>query len=101
MSTFFALFAVLVEYPAAALVPAALFAAGFLVKKGPLAGLSAVLWTIYCGYEFLMKYRVLCSGECNIRVDLLLAYPILFLLSGIAIVIAMNAVLHPGAESGP
>jgi hypothetical protein len=86
VSTFFALFAVLVEYPAAALVPAALFATGFFLKKGPLAGLSAVLWTIYSGYEFLMKYRLLCSGECNIRVDLLVLYPALFLVSFAAIV---------------
>jgi hypothetical protein len=81
MSTFFALFAVLIQYPAAALVPAALFAVGFAFKKGPLAGLSCVLWVLYCGYEFLMKYRVLCSGECNIRVDLLVLYPALFLVS--------------------
>lgn len=38
---------------------------------------AAVLWLVYAGYEFLMYRRVLCSGECNIRVDLLLFYPIL------------------------
>ena len=83
---FFAPFAVLVAYPAAGLVPAALFATGFFVKNGPLAGLAAVLWTLYTGYEFLMKFRVLCSGECNIRVDLLVLYPALFLVSLAAIV---------------
>jgi len=82
----FAPFAVLVAYPAAGLVPAALFATGFSLKKGPLAGLAAVLWTLYTGYEFLMKFRVLCSGECNIRVDLLVLYPALFLVSVAAIV---------------
>jgi hypothetical protein len=83
---FFAPFAVLVAYPAAGLVPAALFAAGFFLKKGPLAGLAAVLWALYAGYEFLMKFRLLCSGECNIRVDLLVLYPALFLVSVAAIV---------------
>ena len=34
----------------------------------------------YCVYEYLMYARVLCSGECNIRVDLLLAYPALAIL---------------------
>lgn len=38
---------------------------------------AAALWLAYAGYEFLMYRRVLCSGECNIRVDLLLFYPIL------------------------
>jgi hypothetical protein len=40
-------------------------------------GVAAALWLAYAGYEFLMYRRVLCSGECNIRVDLLLFYPIL------------------------
>ena len=85
MNTFYALFAVLIQYPAASLVPAALFAIAFLLKKGPLGGLASVLWVIYCGYEFLMKFRVLCSGECNIRVDLLLLYPVLLVASGVAL----------------
>jgi hypothetical protein len=86
VNTFYALFAVLIQYPAAALVPAALFAIAFFLKKGPLCGLASVLWVIYCAYEFLMKFRVLCSGECNIRVDLLVLYPALFLVSLCAIV---------------
>jgi hypothetical protein len=39
--------------------------------------LLAIAWCVYAGYEFLMYRRVLCSGECNIRVDLLLLYPLL------------------------
>jgi hypothetical protein len=35
----------------------------------------AILWAAYAGYECLIYKRVLCSGECNIRVDLLLFYP--------------------------
>ena len=37
----------------------------------------ALLWVAYAAYEYLMFTRVLCSGECNIRVDLLLIYPAL------------------------
>lgn len=37
----------------------------------------ALLWVAYAVYEYLMYTRVLCSGECNIRVDLLLIYPAL------------------------
>jgi hypothetical protein len=35
-----------------------------------------------------MRLRWLCTGECNIRVDLLLIYPVLALLSVIGIVSA-------------
>ena len=35
----------------------------------------AFIWLFYAAYELLMYKRVLCTGECNIRVDLLLIYP--------------------------
>jgi hypothetical protein len=82
----YAPFAVFVAHPAAALIPAALFALGAAIKKGPLTGLASALWIVYAGYETLMKLRVLCSGECNIRVDLLVLYPSLFLVSVAAVV---------------
>lgn len=37
----------------------------------------AMFWVAYAIYEYLMFTRILCSGECNIRVDLLLIYPAL------------------------
>jgi hypothetical protein len=37
----------------------------------------AMSWLAYALYEYLMFTRILCSGECNIRVDLLLIYPAL------------------------
>ena len=40
-----------------------------------------VLWVLYSVYETGMQQRWLCTGECNIRVDLLLIYPILLLAS--------------------
>ena len=42
-----------------------------------------------------MKLRLLCSGECNIRVDLLLFYPLLMVLSTSAIVVVLR---HPGTH---
>ena len=36
-----------------------------------------VIWLLYAAYETAMRLRWLCSGECNIRVDLLLIYPLL------------------------
>ena len=38
-----------------------------------------------------MAARVLCSGECNIRIDLLLLWPILLLITLIALVKAVRA----------
>jgi hypothetical protein len=39
----------------------------------------------------MMKWRILCSGECNIRIDLLGIYPLLLLLSaGALIAIALR-----------
>jgi hypothetical protein len=37
-----------------------------------------------------MKLRILCSGECNIRVDLLLLYPVLLLLTVVSIVVIVR-----------
>lgn len=34
-------------------------------------------WVLYAGYELLMFLRVLCPDECNIRIDLLVPYPVL------------------------
>ena len=72
--------------PPAALVPAALFGLGFYWRRRPLTLLAAVLWLAYAGYEQAMKSRWLCTGECNIRVDLLLIYPLLLILSLAALV---------------
>jgi hypothetical protein len=38
-----------------------------------------MIWLLYAAYETAMRQRWLCSGECNIRVDLLLIYPVLLL----------------------
>jgi len=89
---------VFIPYPWMALVPGLFFAGFFRLSRRRVVGLTAVAWFLYAVYEYGMLRRWTCSGECNIRIDLLLAYPILFLLSGVAIVVAMNAVLHPDTE---
>lgn len=47
---------------------------------------TGLIWLCYSLYEFLMFTRVLCSGECNIRVDLLVIYPVLVFISLLALV---------------
>jgi hypothetical protein len=51
---------------------------------------ASTAWFLYGVYEYLMRFRVLCSGECNIRIDLLLIYPILLILSIIAVVMLVK-----------
>jgi hypothetical protein len=45
--------------------------------KAPGSLAASAAWLVYAPYEYLMHARVLCSGECNIRVDLLLFWPVL------------------------
>jgi hypothetical protein len=73
--------AILIEYPWLGLVPAALFFYLHSVFKARLILVTAIAWLAYVPYEYGMKLRLLCSGECNIRVDLLLIYALLAALS--------------------
>jgi len=75
-----------IQWPLAALVPAAVLGLAFLKNRKRLLGVTALLWLGYAIYESLMKARVLCSGECNIRVDLLLISPVLWILTIIAVI---------------
>jgi hypothetical protein len=76
----------IIDSPWLALLPAGLLVAGALVLRSRTAWISGALWAIYCAYEFGMKTRLLCSGECNIRVDLLVIYPLLALATLVAAV---------------
>lgn len=40
---------------------------------------SGILWLLYAVYERLVATGVLCDSDCNIRVDLVLFFPILAL----------------------
>ncbi len=58
-----------------------LFAAAWASWRWPGSLAASIAWLLYAPYEYLMHARVLCSGECNIRVDLLLFWPALLLIS--------------------
>ena len=66
-----------IEYPSLAFGVAAVCAGLWVWRRRRAIGIAALGWGAYGVYELLMKARVLCSGECNIRVDLLLIYPVL------------------------
>jgi hypothetical protein len=72
---------IFVEYPWLALIVAGAFALLWYFRRRRSAAFSALLWAGYASYEYLMYARILCSGECNIRVDLLVIYPLLLLVS--------------------
>jgi hypothetical protein len=91
MNQVFRAMAMFIEYP---------FLAGMigllLVGLGRWAGRRIVLavgliWLLYAVYETGMQQRWLCSGECNIRVDLLLIYPLLLVASAVAAVSLLRA----------
>jgi hypothetical protein len=79
------LFDTLIGHPGIALLPGAAFAiAGFRRRSKP-AWVTAGVWILYAGYETGMRFRILCTGECNIRLDLLVIYPLLLLVSVVAV----------------
>jgi hypothetical protein len=78
--------AVLIEEPWLAAVPLAVFVALYALSRNRLILAAAAAWLLYLPYEYSLKLRLLCTGECNIRVDLLILYPLLALLSGLGII---------------
>jgi DNA-binding PadR family transcriptional regulator len=80
-----------IAWPALALVPAAVFGFLYLRGRSRLVLAASLAWLAYVPYELGMKLRILCSGECNIRVDLLLLYPLLVMLSVVGLVVVARA----------
>ena len=75
----------LIEHPALAALVGALFFVAYRASRQRVVGAAALAWLAYGGYEGAMQRRWLCSGECNIRVDLLMIYPVLLVLSVLAL----------------
>lgn len=80
-----AILSAFIRWPVLALAPAAMFAALYFHSRRPMVLVAALAWLAYFPYELAMKLRILCSGECNIRVDLLLFYPMLALFTVLAV----------------
>lgn len=77
-------------YPVGAFLVGVAFAIATFYRRKPVTGVAATLWFVYGVYELLMRARILCTGECNIRVDLLLIYPLLFLATVAGIISAIR-----------
>lgn len=75
-----------IETPYLALAPALVFLFAWYMRDDIVAAIAAFSWSSYAVLETLNKHRITCSGECNIRVDLLMIYPALILISVAALV---------------
>jgi hypothetical protein len=75
----------MIGFPFLALLPATLFAFFYVRSRRSVTLVAALAWLAYFPYELSMKLRILCTGECNIRVDLLLFYPLLAIVSVMAV----------------
>jgi hypothetical protein len=84
---FLSAMSILVDHPWLTVVPTILFLLLFRTSNKRTVLVVALLWLAYLPYEYAMKLRILCSGECNIRVDLLLIYPALILISLLGLVV--------------
>jgi hypothetical protein len=88
-----------IPQPWLALLPGLVFAGVYWLSGRHLVRVAALAWLLYAPYEYAMHRRWLCSGECNIRVDLLLVYPALILISLAAVVLAINTIRRRGNHS--
>jgi len=80
-------FYLLINYPALIAVPILLFAALALWSHSRTAWVATTAWVLYLVYEIGMGAGVFCSGNgCLKRTPLYVAYPLLALLSFVALV---------------
>jgi hypothetical protein len=91
MNGFFRTMGVLIERPGLALLPALLFLALYFSTRKVVVLVAGLTWLGYCLYETGMKQRILCGGECNIRIDLIAIYPMLIGISLIAAIVGLLA----------
>lgn len=80
----------LIIFPLGALLIGGAFAVSAYSRRKVIPGIAAALWVAYGVYEYLMYVRVLCTGECNIRIDLLVIYPVLLIATIAGIISAIR-----------
>jgi hypothetical protein len=90
MNWFYRPLAILIEQPWLALLPSLLLLAFYRATRKRLVLFAGLAWLGYFGYELGMKLRLLCSGECNIRIDLLAIYPLLLGFSLLAVILGLS-----------
>jgi hypothetical protein len=99
VNQFLTAMAIFVQYPyLAALIGLILLVLGLRTRHRIPVGVG-VVWLLYALYETAMQQRWLCTGECNIRIDLLVIYPVLLIAlvaAGVSLLRAPRAPRHRG-----
>jgi hypothetical protein len=99
MAWLFRVMAIFIEYPLlAAAIGLLLVALGRWMHRR-LTIAAGVMWLLYSLWEFAIKQRWLCRGDCDIRADLILIYPLLFLGSVAALVSLLTKPRPAGSTS--
>ena len=80
----FQTFTPFIQRPLLAFIPAAAFLALYYLNRRTGILIAALCWALYATLETLNKARIGCSGECDIRIDLLVIYPVLWIVSIVA-----------------
>ena len=99
MNWIFTAMGVFVEHPLLAAVIGILFVTLGRVLHRSLATAAGVMWIIYSLWEFAIKQRWVCRGDCDIRADLIFIYPLLILGSVAAVVGLVIKPRQPRANS--
>ena len=76
---------ILIDYPAVIVLPIIVLAALALWSGSRTAWIVTGFWVLYLGYEFGIKYQVLCT-DCVRRTEMYVVYPLLALATGVAAV---------------
>lgn len=84
-------FSVFVNHPWLALLICLPLLALYAWLKQPRLLISGVAWLAYFWYEFLISKGAICPEGCNIRVELIVLYPMLLALTVTALVAAGKA----------
>ena len=95
MDRFLSAMAIFIEYPLlAALIGVLLLGVGRAMHRRAAVAVGWI-WVFYALYETGMHRRWLCSGECNIRIDLLAIYPALLIASVAAAISLLRGPKRP------
>jgi len=70
--------------PLLAALPALAFYFMYRSNKRRLIAVTSALWALYMIYELSIALGITCPEGCNIRVDLLVIYPFLLIMSAVA-----------------
>ncbi|MCF6320696.1 MAG: hypothetical protein L3J32_02880 [Rhizobiaceae bacterium] len=82
---FYEVFAIFTTSPWLAAIPALLFFWMYNRFKLKVILYTALLWAVYLIYELGIYFGLLCDEDCNIRIDLFAIYPLLAVMSLLAI----------------